>query len=320
MVRVYVSLPLTGPSGSAGREVLRGVELALDSGHGEIELVVLDSAAEDRDLAAAANAHRAAGDAEALAYVGDFHSSQVVASAAILSAAGLLQVTPTATHWGLAGATLVRLAPHDTIGAKAMAAWLAEVGVERVLVVHDHDDDYGIPVGAMCVEAALDLGLGVRSRPVWDGRPPPEELDGVEALVYAGVAGSGAAAGWNGLHRDHPQLWLVGTDGVATDDLAGELSPGAAARARFFVPYRAGLEAYGHEAVSLVIESIEAAGGDRAAVVREARSPRERWSLLGAYTIDADGLTIRTTYGRLAVVAGRLAWDNAARFQRHLHG
>ena len=57
----------------------------------------------------------------------------------------------------------------------------------------------------------------------------------------------------------------------------------------------------------LVLESIEAAG-ERAAVVREARSPRDRRSPLGAYTIN---LSTRTGYGRLAVVAGRLAWDNA---------
>ena len=158
--------------------------------------------------------------------------------------------------------------------------------------------------------AALELGLGVRSRPVWDGRPPAGELEGADAVVYAGVAGPGTPALWNALHDADPELWLVGTDGVAGDPLAAAISPSAAARTRFSVPYRAGLEAYGHEAMCLVLESIEAAD-ERAAVVREARSPRDRRSPLGAYTIGADGLTTRTGYGRLAVVAGRLAWDNA---------
>ena len=81
------------------------------------------------------------------------------------AAPGLLQVAPVATYAGLRGDTLVRLTPHDGVGAHAIAAWLAEHGVDDVLIVHDYGDEYGEPVGAMCAQAARERGLAVRIRP-----------------------------------------------------------------------------------------------------------------------------------------------------------
>ena len=94
--RVVASLPLTGPAAPLGRDVLRGAELALGrAGDTGVELEALDSHdPHDRDERAAVNAERAAADPAVLAYLGDFHSSQVLATAPILSGAGLLQVAP----------------------------------------------------------------------------------------------------------------------------------------------------------------------------------------------------------------------------------
>jgi ABC-type branched-subunit amino acid transport system substrate-binding protein len=48
--RIAVSLPLTGPIAQAGREVLRGAELAFEQRFAVgIELVPLDSLAADRE-------------------------------------------------------------------------------------------------------------------------------------------------------------------------------------------------------------------------------------------------------------------------------
>jgi len=43
--------------------------------------------------------------------------------------------------------------------------------------------------------------------------------------------------------------------------------------------------------------------------VRAARATRDRDGVIGRYSIDADGHTTATAYGRLAVVDGALAWD-----------
>jgi branched-chain amino acid transport system substrate-binding protein len=308
--RVYVSVPLRGPQGGAGRDVLRGAELALDRAGGA-ELVVLDGFGEDRDAWAMAAARRAAEDDEALAYLGDFHSSQVAGTAPILSAADLLQVAPVATYAGLAGDTLVRLMPHDGVGARAIADWLAAVGVGEVLVVHDYGDEYGEPVGAMCAEAAREGGLRVRIRRVWDQEETPaDDLGAAEAVAYVGVAGSGAKGLWHDLHAANPRLWLLGSEGVAADWLARAMEPSAAERTRIFVANRAPLAMYGYEAMALILDGI-AAGGDRAAIVDAARATRDRDSVIGRYSIDADGHTTSTAYGRLAVVGGELVWENA---------
>jgi branched-chain amino acid transport system substrate-binding protein len=309
--RVYASLPLTGPTAGAGRDVLRGAQLALEVASGSAaELVVLDGFAADRDAEAIANARRAARDEQALAYLGDFHSSQVASAAPILAAAGLLQVAPVATYAGLYGETLVRLTPHDGIGARAIAAWLGEHGADDVLVGHDHDGGYGEPVGAMCAQAARERGLAVRIRPVWDhDEDPVADLGAARAVVYVGVAGSGAVGLWDTLHAADPELWLLGSDGLAQPWFASEMLPAAAQRTRFFVAQRAPMAFYGYEAMALVLDAIAAGAGDRAATARAARGTRDRDPVLGRYSVDAEGHTTSTAYGRLAVVDGALVWD-----------
>jgi branched-chain amino acid transport system substrate-binding protein len=273
-----------------------------------VELRTLDSFAPDRDAQAAAIARAAAADDDVLAYIGDFHSSQVLASAPILSGAGLLQVAPVATFAGLHGETLVRLWPHDGIGAAAIASWLEANSVSPVLVVHDYGDEYGAPVGAMIADETARRGLAVRLEPVWDATPTPEDIGDAKAVVYAGVAGPQTASLFDTLHSLGPELWLLGTDGLAAEDVARSMHPGTAARTRFFVPQRAPIAFSGIEGMDLVLDAI-AEGADRAAVVRAAKDGRQRESILGSYSIGADGLTTRTSYGRLVVVDRRLVWD-----------
>jgi branched-chain amino acid transport system substrate-binding protein len=287
MKRVYASLP---PG-----DVLRGAQLALD---GRAELVVLDEP----------DPHRAARDPDAHAYLGEFRSAEVHHTAPVLAEAGLLQVAPVATWIELGGPALVRLMPHDGVLARGIARWMAGAGITSALVVHDHDEDYGVPVGTMCAEAARAAGIETRALPVWDC---DEEMDpgAVQAVLYAGVAGSGAVGLWNGLHEIDARLWLLGTDGVAAPWLAAGMSEGAAERTRFFGAQRAPWGFYGYEAMALILDSLDAGGGERAAVVGAARSTRERDSVLGRYSLDSEGLTTSPAYGRLAVVDGELVWD-----------
>ena len=291
--------------------MLRGAQLALERHTGiATELVPLDSFGPDREQQAGANARRAADDADALAYIGDFHSSQVLETAPILAAAGLLQIAPLATFVGLGGPTLVRLMPHDGVGAKAIAAWLVEVGVNDLLVVHDHDEGYGIPVGAMCVEAARERGVGVRARPVWNhDERPADDLGEAQAVLYVGVAGSGAASLWQELHETNPALWLLGSEGIAVRSFAEMLETPVAERTRLFVANRAPLGFYGHEAMALALDAAAAGAGDRAATVRAARATTDRQSIVGRYSIDHDGHTTMTAYGRLAISGGKMVWD-----------
>jgi branched-chain amino acid transport system substrate-binding protein len=310
--RVYTSLPLSGPIGAAGRDILRGAELALErSGTDGVELVALDTHAADREARAHDNARRAAEDPDALAYLGDFHSSQVATTAPILSAAGLLQVAPAATYAGLGGATLVRLMPSDAGLAEGIADWLVRTAqVSTLLVVHDHDPGYGAPVGAMCAKAAIGRGIETRRRPVWSGDEPiAADVAGAEAVLYVGVPGPGTAALWGHLHAVDPQMWILATDGLAVDRVARGIDANAERMTRFFTAQRAPWGFYGYEAMALILDALAEAGGSRASAVRAARGTRNRESPLGRYSIDAEGLTTAPASGRLAVAGGELVWD-----------
>ena len=311
MPSIYVSLPLTGPAGRLGRDLLRGIDLA-HARDRTVELTVLDAFGEDRDAKAVAHTQRAAADPEALAYIGDLHSSQVDATADVHDAAELLHIAPVATWTGLHGSTLVRLTPDDRAGAAAIAAWLEAAAVHELLIVHDHDAGYGVPVGGMCADAARERGLSVSLRPIWDHDEPwRRDVDGKEAVLYVGVAGSGAVGLWHDLHGANPELWLLGSEGVAVDWLARELSDAEAARTRFFVAQHAPFAFYGFEAMALALDAIADGGDGRAGTVRAARATRDRDSILGRYSIDAEGRTTSTTYGRLTVADAELAWDRS---------
>ena len=43
--------------------------------------------------------------------------------------------------------------------------------------------------------------------------------------------------------------------------------------------------------------------------MRAARATRDRESIVGRYSIDDDGHTTTTAYGRLAVIGGDMVWD-----------
>jgi branched-chain amino acid transport system substrate-binding protein len=180
--------------------------------------------------------------------------------------------------------------------------------VQRLLIVHDHDHGYGVPVARMCAEATA---AAVRSRPVWNW---DEEMAGdvgdAQAVLYVGVAGSGAVGLWNDLHELDPALWLLGTDGVAEPRLASEMSAGAAARTRFFSTRHAPWAFYGYEAMALALDAI-AAGSDRGDVVRALRSTRDRDSVLGRYSLDEHGHTTSAAYAALEVVDGQIVWGRA---------
>lgn len=132
----------------------------------------------------------------------------------------------------------------------------------------------------------------------------PDDLGDAQAVLYVGVAGSGATTLWGDLHAANPALWLLGTEGVAEPWLARQLTPSAAARSRFFLAQRAPFGCYGYEAMALTLDAIATGHDDRAATARAARTTRDRDSMLGRYSVDEHGHTTTTAYGRLAVADG----------------
>lgn len=75
---------------------------------------------------------------------------------------------------------------------------------------------------------------------------------------------------------------------------------------------------YGYEAMSLVLDSIEAAGdkgNDRQAVIDQVLSTKGRKSVIGNYDIDANGDTSLTDYGLYKITDGKLVFDRVVKGQ-----
>ena len=134
-----------------------------------------------------------------------------------------------------------------------------------------------------------------------------KDLRGADAVLYVGVAGSGAVEMWHNLHAADAKLWLLGSEGVAMEWFARELEASAAARTRLFVAQRGSFGLYGYEAMCLILDSIEA--GSRSGAVDAARATKDRDSVIGTYSIDEEGHTTNEAYGRLAIEEGELVWD-----------
>jgi hypothetical protein len=230
-------------------------------------------------------------------------------TAPLLGDAGLLAVAPVATFIELHGPTLVRLMPHDGVGARAIAAWLAGGGVSELLVVHDHDRDYGVAVGGMCAAAARNRGSLCARAPFGTTTSPSRRICAVPRRCSTSASRARAPSGCGTTSMPPTPRWLLGSEGVAEPSLARELSASAAERTQFFLAQRAPFGFYGYQAMTLILDAIAAGDGDRAATARAGRATRERDSILGAYSLDEQGHTTCTAYGRLAVRDGELIWD-----------
>jgi ABC-type branched-subunit amino acid transport system substrate-binding protein len=206
-VRVYVSLPLTGPRAAEGNDAADGARLALEQAGGEagtlqVEASFLDDAkgAGWDPIAVGANARSAAQDSSAVAYIGELDSQPTRASVPITNDAGIVQISPTAgavdltrSVEGVADSparyqpsgspSFARIVPADDVVAAAAAAWSSELGGAEVVV------DYGEgPPGAahaVAAELAPDRRFAEPFRDRFDRDPGPYAAYGYEAMAFA---------------------------------------------------------------------------------------------------------------------------------------
>ena len=298
-VTVYVSLPLTGPEGSAGGDAADGARLALEDAGGragelEVRARYLDDARGRGwdPVAVGENARAAVQDSSAAAYIGELASEPTRASAPITNQAGIAQISPGASAIDLTGpaegypdtpgryrpsgeATFARVVPSDGEQVGALAEWAGEKGVGRLAGRSD-----GSPFGnLMLSEFTADAGeVGVQ---VAGGR---ERGVGTGTSFVAGGGPFGPGV-----------LTVSSARGAASGAVvAGELPDAAFARgfrARFGRepgPYAA----YGYEAMRVALEAIGKAdrqGGFRASIVAGILGSEHPDSILGGYSITEEG-------------------------------
>ena len=241
--------------------------------------------------------------------------------------------------------SFLRLVPIDFLQASALVRWARVAGARSLALVHD-----GSLFGRDLVAQAALVGSCEGIRVVDPERIGPDVAhysqvaeqiaeERPDAALYAGAAGSIASPLVGALERELPAVKLFGAGGVADQPSTRASAPNArlstdresirvlrSARPRSSYPIegtrvlrraaggagRAPTETlYGYEAMSLVLDAVDAAarssGGPlRAVVRREVLAPRTRRSVLGRYRIDAAGDVSESRFGGYRRVLGTL--------------
>jgi branched-chain amino acid transport system substrate-binding protein len=234
--------------------------------------------------------------------------------------------------------TFGRLQPGDPAQAMAQAQLMKVLGVRKVYVLDDQNP-FEIPLAQIVAGDAERAGIAVAGHDsvatttggVFTGEVEKIVHSGAQAVFFAGGTGAGTVALWRQLHGADPRLLLLGSSTMVNESFASQIGaasvstylttpalapkeyPPAAARMlsdyrRHFGGEPGPYALYGYEAMSVVLDAIRRAGSrgsDRQAVIDRFFAVRNRDSVLGRYSIAADGETTLARYGVDRVVDGR---------------
>ena len=233
--------------------------------------------------------------------------------------------------------TFGRLQPGDPMQAVALVRLMHERGVRKVYLLNDQDP-FEIPLAQLVAGDAERAGIAVAGEDALDmtsrvftGEAERISASGAQAVFFAGGTGAGAVALWRQLHSTDPRLLLLGSSAMVNESFGPQIGAAAAstylttpvlptsryspAAARVLDDYhrafggKAGPYAlYGYEAMSVVLDAIRRAGGhgnDRQTVIDRFFALKNRDSVLGRYSIEADGETTLSRYGVDRIVNGR---------------
>jgi branched-chain amino acid transport system substrate-binding protein len=294
---VYTSVPRHGVSVSAADEVLAGERRALAERRGRagglrVRLRELP-ATDDRDHPwdpglVASNAHRAADDPTAVAYLGELDYGATAVSLPITNDAGLLQVSPgdgltsltrrppgrpragPERYYPAGRRSFVRLGPSDLDEARALVSEVKSRGARRLAVVFDREI-YGRELAAQVTTLAREQGITPVAAEEYRGRVDdiPDiarklgEAD-PDVVVQLGVAGRGTIPMLVAVSDRLPGVPMLASSGMlALPELALPPEPeqieavGPALKP----------ETAGYEAMRLVLAAIDRGGRDRRRVI-----------------------------------------------------
>lgn len=177
-VKVGVSLPITGNSAETGTGMKAAIQMAADEWNAKgsidgkkIELVVMDSKADAKECADIARIFT--GNSEIVAVLGDFNSASTLSAAPIYQEAGLVMLTPTASHPDIpeVGDYIFASMGRQSDEGPFMAVQCAGqyIGAKKVGIIYANND-WGVVVNDQFVEASKDAGFEVVAQePIMDG-------------------------------------------------------------------------------------------------------------------------------------------------------
>jgi branched-chain amino acid transport system substrate-binding protein len=240
--------------------------------------------------------------------------------------------------------TFGRLEPSDIVQAGAQAQLMQALGVHKVYVLDD-EDPFQVPLANIVAGDAEKAGIAVAAHDsisTTTGATYTGEIEkivgsGAQAVFFAGGDGAGPVALWRALHSADPHLLLLGTSSMVSESFTSQIGSAGASTylttpilplglyppsaARVLSAYRraftgeAGPYAlYGYETMSVVLAAIRSAGNrgnDRQVVIDRFFATHDRDSVLGRYSMQANGETTLTRYAIDRVRGGRAVFLRA---------
>ena len=298
----------------------------------------------------AANARKAAQDASAVALIGAFNSGASAIAIPITNEAGLPMISPSNTANGLTtngpgtnpgepdkyyptGArTYFRIIPNDKVQAAALATAMRDAGCTRVAIVHD-GEVYGKGVATVMRSSAARFGMKVTG--TTRIRKSTRRFGAIKGncVAYGGITANGAARMFNHVPRsaklfasdgvaessfiDHVSASVAKRITVSVATLAPDAYPGGAAIIGNSDPYKI----YGYEAMKLILDGLNTAGTSKAALLGYLQTGvQNRASVLGTYSLDANGDTTNRAYGLYGISKRAFVWTRARSLLDHSPG
>jgi len=240
--------------------------------------------------------------------------------------------------------TFARIVPKDTIQGAALATLMKEDGCTKVQLLNDKEV-YGAGLANNIEASAKAQGMTITSNEAIDKNAAnyrslaqKAKSAGADCMVFSGITANNAAQVFKDFAAALPTAKLYGPDGVADTTFASTkdgipaevanrtkvtiatLSPDQypPQGQEFFKSYTQKYgEAnpdpyaiYGYEAMELALDAIKRSKtGDKADVVKALFATKDRKSVLGDYSIDANGDTSLTDYGVYSIKDGQLQFD-----------
>ena len=240
--------------------------------------------------------------------------------------------------------TFGRLQPGDGVEGAAQAKLMKALAVHSVYVLDDQDP-FDVPLADIVASDAKRAGIAVAGRDsiattpgtIFSGEIEKIIRSKAQAVFLAASSGAGASVLWRKLHSADPGLLLLGSSTMADQSFTSQLGAAEASTylttpalpAALYPPsgrrvlkdYRTdfGGEAgpyalYGYEAMRVVLDAIRSAGdrgNDRQVVISRFFATRNRDSVIGRYSMQADGETTLARYGVERVLGGRAVFYRA---------
>jgi branched-chain amino acid transport system substrate-binding protein len=297
---LYSSVPQHGVSAATAAEVIAGERQALDEHSGRAgglrirfrRLPATDEGDQPWDPGLVAeNAHTAADDPTALAYLGELDYGATAVSLPITNDAGLLQVSPgdgltsltrrvpgrpragPERYYPTDTRTFVRIGPTDLDEADRIVARLVSEGDTRFALLFDREI-YGRELAAQVLDRARRAGLTAVATEEYRGQVddiPDIARDLAEgspdAVVQLSVAGRGTIPMLVAIDDQLPGVSVFASSGIlALPELA---LPAGPRRIEAVGPAISPREA-GYRAMRLVLDAVEDGGRDRRRVISAA--------------------------------------------------